>query len=79
MTFLAHGRVSVDHAFFDGGQLARIGAGTRAVMEAWPHGNFPVFEGHDHMQFQIESPAGFASRLGRIVDAGSLPGLPFCR
>ena len=167
MAFLARGRVSVDHVFFDGGQFVRIGAGTRAamapilylaikslawtrgvtlrrimwcddeaikpyfiaagraltlsnmrrqmadslvdepfpslpedlqartfwefgsaeehlkyratVMEAWPRGNFPVFEGHNHMQFQIEDPTGFASMLGHIVETGSLPDLPLCR
>ena len=32
MAFLARGAVPADHVFFDGGQFAQIGAGTRAVM-----------------------------------------------
>ena len=167
MAFLVHGEVPVDHVFFDGGQFARIGAGTRAVMapllylaikslywsrgatlkhimwcddeeikpyfieagraltlanmrrqmadslvdepfptlptglqeqtfwefgsvedhfkyrdaviSAWSHGNFPVFEGHNHMQFQIEDPQGFADMLVRLIETGKLPDLPFCR
>ena len=167
MAFLAHGEVPVDHVFFDGGQFARIGAGTRvvmtpllylaikslywsrgatlkhimwcddeeikpyfveagrvlvlanmrrqladslvdepfptlptdlqgrtfwefgsaedhfkyrdAVMSAWPHGNFPVFEGCNHMQFQIKDPEGFAAMLTHLIETGKLPDLPFCR
>lgn len=167
MAFLVHGEVPVAHAFFDGGQFARIGAGTRAamapllylaikslywsrgatlkqimwcdddaikpyfieagcalalanmrrqmtdslvdepfptlpkdlqertfwefgsaedhfkyrdaVMAAWPHGNFPVFEGHNHMQYQIRDPRGFAAMLTYLIETGKLPDLSFCR
>lgn len=167
MAFLTRGAVPVDHVFFDGGQFAQIGAGTRAamapllylaikslywtrgatlrhimrcddeairpyfieagrrltlanmrhqmadslvdtpfpmlpaslqgrtfwefgsaedhfkyrdvVMEAWPRGNFPVFEGHNHMQFQIDDPQGFAAMLAHIIESDELPELPFCR
>ena len=48
-----------------------------ACMEAWPEGNFPVFEGHDHMQFQIQDPAGFARMLECIIETGHMPDLPF--
>lgn len=50
-----------------------------AVMEAWPRGNFPVFEGHNHMQFQIDDPKGFAAMLSHIIETNELPELPFCR
>ena len=50
-----------------------------AVMNAWPHGNFPVFEGHDHMEFQIKDPQGFADMLVCVMETGELPELPFCR
>ena len=50
-----------------------------AVMEAWPRGNFPIFEGHNHMQFQIEDPQGFAAMLAHVIETGELPELPFCR
>ena len=50
-----------------------------AVMNAYPSGNFPVFEGHNHMQYQIQNPAGFARMLQCILEAGRLPELPFVR
>ena len=48
-----------------------------AVMAAYPQGNFPVFEGHNHMQYQITDPKGFAEMLAAIIDEGRLPNLPF--
>ena len=50
-----------------------------AVLRAYPGANFPVFEGYDHMQFQIRDPKGFAAMLGAIVEQGRLPELPFLR
>ena len=167
MAFLARGEVPVEHVYFDGGQFAQIGSGTRAamapllylaikslywtrggtlkhimwcddetirpyfieagcnltlrnmrrqmadslvdvpfpmlpsglqnrtfwefgsaedhfkyrdaVMKAWPEGNFPVFEGHNHMQFQIQDPQGFAAMLAHVIETGKLSELPFCR
>lgn len=50
-----------------------------AVMKAYPSGNFPVFDGHNHMQFQIRNPKGFAEMLMSIMETGELPRLPFCK
>ncbi len=50
-----------------------------AVLRAYPAANFPVFEGYDHMQFQIRDPRGFAAMLDSIVKQGRLPELPFLR
>ena len=49
------------------------------VMAAYPHGHFPVFEGYNHMQYQIRDPKGFAVMLVSIVENGELPNLPFAR
>ena len=49
-----------------------------AIMKAWPKGNFPVFEGHNHMQYQINDPLGFAAMLSHVIETGELPELPFC-
>ena len=46
-----------------------------AVKKAYPHGNFPVFEGNDHMQYQIQDPQGFTALLRSIVEKNSLPKL----
>ncbi len=167
MTFLTSTELSVDHVFFDGGQFAQIGKGTRrimtpflylaikslywskggtlkkilwcddeaikpyfiaagkalhygnlrrqlaesledkpfpplpeemqsrtyfefgsieehykyraAVMKAYPQGNYPVFEGYNHMQFQIRDPEGFAEMLRLVMEESRLPELPFLR
>ena len=50
-----------------------------ACMETWPEGNFPVFEGHNHMQFQIEDPEGFSRTLECVIETGRMPDLAFCR
>ncbi len=41
-----------------------------AVMRAYPEAHFPVFTGHDHMQFQILDPQGFAEMLKSIIETG---------
>lgn len=50
-----------------------------AVMAAYPYGNYPVFEGYNHMQYQIKDPEGFAEMLGSIIKKDCLPRLPFLR
>lgn len=51
----------------------------QAVMEAYPQGHYPVFEGFDHMQYQIRDPKGFAEMLISIVEQDCMPPLPFVR
>ena len=50
-----------------------------AVRKAYPAGNFPVFEGHNHMQYQIRDPRGFAAMLRFIIEENTLPKLPFLK
>lgn len=50
-----------------------------AVMEAYPQGHFPVFQGHDHMQYQIRDPRGFSQMLAFLIERGDIPDLPFVR
>lgn len=47
-----------------------------AVMRAYPQGHFPVFEGYDHMQYQIRDPQGFAVLLRSVMERDALPPLP---
>ncbi len=44
-----------------------------AVMKAYPCGHFPIFEGCDHMQYQIRDPRGFAGMLVSIMERDRLP------
>ena len=48
-----------------------------AVMRAYPDGHFPVFEGYNHMQYQIRDPKGFADMLEMIIEQNCLPKLSF--
>ena len=47
------------------------------MKKAYPAGNFLVFSGYDHMQYQIRDPQGFADLLRCIVEQNTLPELPF--
>ena len=44
-----------------------------AVMQTYIHGNFPVFEGCNHMQYQIRDPEEFARMLETIIETGRFP------
>lgn len=50
-----------------------------AVRRAYPQGHFPVFEGYDHMQYQIRDPQGFAVLLRSVMERDTLPELPMLR
>ena len=49
------------------------------VRKTYPHGNFPIFEGFNHMQYQIRDPRGFAQMLLTVIRENRLPPLPFLR
>ena len=51
----------------------------QAVMKAYPYGNYPVFEGYNHMQYQIRDPKGFAEMMTYIAKCDGMPKLPFIR
>lgn len=78
-------KLPVGHAFFDGGQFAQIGSAEEhfkyrnAVMEAYPCAHFPVFEGFNHMQYQIRDAKSFAEMLSSIIERDTLPALPFLK
>ena len=43
-----------------------------AVKAAYPEARFPIFEGYDHMQYQIRDPEGFAAMLRGLVERSEL-------
>lgn len=67
------------HCYFEFGSVEEHFKYRQAVMEAYPQGNFPVFEGHNHMQYQIRDPQGFADMLDAIVRTDKMPALPFAK
>ena len=48
-------------------------------MKAYPCGHFPIFEGYEHMEYQIRDPKGFAQMLTSVMEEGYIPKLPFVR
>ena len=67
------------HLYFEFGSIEDHFKYRQAVIEAYPCGNYPIFEGYDHMQYQIRDPKGFAEMLAFIAEQGGMPKLPFIR
>ena len=67
------------HTYFEFGSIEDHFKYRPAVMNAYPYGNYPVFEGYDHMQYQICDPKGFAGMLTHIAERDCMPELPFIR
>ena len=61
------------HTFWEFGSIEEHFNYRNAVMQTYIHGNFPVFEGFNHMQYQIRDPEGFARMLETIIETGRLP------
>mgnify|MGYP006974132449 FL=1 len=49
------------------------------VRQASPAGRFPVFAGHNYMQYQKRDPRGFAAMLDSIIQYDTMPNLPMVR
>ena len=67
------------HTYFEFGSIEDHFKYRQAVMEACPCGHYPVFEGYNHMQYQIRDPKGFAEMLAHIAERDCMPELPFIR
>ena len=67
------------HIYFEFGSIEDHFKYRQAVMKAYPCGNYPVFEGYEHMQYQIRNPKGFAEMLTYIAEHDGMPELPFIR
>ncbi len=67
------------HTYFEFGGIEEHFKYRDAVMKAYPRGNYPVFEGYNHMQYQIRDPKGFAGMLRSVIETDSLPELPFMK
>ena len=65
--------------YFEFGSIEEHFKYRQAVMKAYPCGNYPVFEGYEHMQYQIRNPKGFAEMLAHIAERDCMPELPFIR
>ena len=61
------------YTFWEFGSIEEHFKYRNAVMQTYIHGNFPVFEEFNHMQYQIRDPEGFARMLETIIETGRLP------
>ncbi len=61
------------HSYFSFGSAEDHYKYRDAVMAAYPYGDFPVFEGCKHMQYQIRDPEGFAAMLRFIMEENRMP------
>lgn len=64
------------HMFFAFGSIEDHFKYRESVMRAYPKANFPVFDGYNHMQYQIRDPKGFAGLLVSVTEKNELPDLP---
>lgn len=67
------------NAYFEFGSIEDHYKYRDAVMKAYPGANYPVFEGDNHMQYQIRDPKGFSEMLRSVMEKNCLPNLPFLR
>ena len=67
------------HTYFEFGSIEDHFKYRQAVMNAYPYGNYPIFEGYEHMQYQIRDPKGFAEMMTYIAKCDGMPKLPFSR
>ncbi len=64
------------NTYFEFGSIEEHYKYRDAVMKAYPSGHYPVFEGYNHMQYQIRNPKGFAKMLRSIAEKNMMPDLP---
>ena len=67
------------HIYFEFGSAEDHFKYRNAVIKAYPYAHFPVFEGNNHMQYQICYPQNFAKMLVCIMEQDKMPKLPFIR
>ena len=56
------------HTYFSFGSIEDHFKYRAAVQKAYPCGNFPVFPGYNHMQYQIRDPESFANMLRALIE-----------
>ena len=67
------------HTYFEFGSKEEHFKYRQAVMNTYPYGNYPIFEGCEHMQYQIRDPKGFAEMLAYVIEHDGMPEIPFIR
>lgn len=67
------------HTFFEFGSAEDHYKYRADVQSTYPLAHYPVFDGFNHMQYQIKNPVGFAEMLTTIAEKDQIPPLPFLK
>lgn len=67
------------HTYFAFGSIEEHYKYRNNVMKSYPCAHYPVFEGYNHMQYQIRDPKGFSEMLDCIIANGKMPSLSFLK
>lgn len=65
--------------FFEFGSIEDHYKYREDVIKSYPYAHYPVFEGHNHMQYQIRDPKGFAGMLVSVIEKNEIPRLSFLK
>ena len=65
--------------FFEFGSIEDHFKYRENVKKSYEYGMFPIFDGFNHMQYQIRDPKGFAEMLECVINENKLSDLPFLR
>lgn len=68
-----------EHTFFKFGSIEEHFKYRAGVKNTYPYTNYPVFDGYNHMQYQIRDPKGFADMLRSVMEKNKLPELSFLK
>ncbi len=68
-----------EHTYFEFGSIEDHFKYLNEVKKAYPYGRYIIFDGYNHMQFQILDPKGFANMLDMIIKEDKLPKLSFLK
>ena len=67
------------HTFFEFGSIEDHYKYREDVKESYPDAHYPVFEGYNHMQYQIKDPKGFAEMLVSVINKNEIPRFSFLK
>lgn len=67
------------HTFFEFGSIEDHYKYRAEVMKSYPYAHYPVFEGYNHMQYQIKNPKGFAGMLVSVIEKNEIPRFSFLK
>lgn len=67
------------HTFFEFGSIEDHYKFREEVKESYPYAHYPVFEGYNHMQYQIKDQKGFAEMLVSVIDKNEIPRFSFLK